>query len=175
MQNITCQSNSAFSTHRKFKLPNDNTSSQRLLLHHLGCKEKKKKHYAGAWKGLTGSRLSLMQIVREIRLPVRVMVNGSHRSPPLTVNRKSQSRVWPRPHKRTLSDCLSDAHLTYCHGQSDKVSVHLLNWLHNFPPSEIMWESQSAINLRRLLHSSSSDFLGRCRVVKCDPHQFEKS
>lgn len=40
-----------------------------------------------------------MQIVREIRLPVSVVVNGSHRSPPLTVDRKGSNRAWPRSHK----------------------------------------------------------------------------
>lgn len=45
------------------------------------------------FKGLTGSRLSLMQIVRKIRLPVREVVNGSHHSPPLTVDRKGRNRA----------------------------------------------------------------------------------
>lgn len=44
----------------------------------------------------TGIRLSLMQMVREIRLPVSVVVNGSHRSPPLTVDRKGRKRTRTR-------------------------------------------------------------------------------
>lgn len=64
---------------------NDNTSSQYAALYHWGLK---KNVCVVAWEGLTGSRLRLMQIVREIRLPVSVVVDGSHRSSALTVDRK---------------------------------------------------------------------------------------
>lgn len=43
---------------------------------------------AATGKGLMSSRLSLMQIVRKIRLPVSEVVNGSHCSPTLTVDGK---------------------------------------------------------------------------------------
>lgn len=50
-----------------------------------------------------------MQIVREIRLPVSGVVNGSHHRPPLTVDRKSKHRAGPRSHKYPLSDRHSHA------------------------------------------------------------------
>lgn len=81
----------------KVEIPKDNTSSQRKVLHHWGRKQNYA--FALACKGLTGSRLGLMQIVRKIRLPVSVVVNGSHHSPPLTVDRRGRNGAWPRSHK----------------------------------------------------------------------------
>ena len=72
----------------KVSTPDDNTSSQHTVLHLWG--PKKNLVCAVTCKGLTGSRLSLMQIVREIRLPVRLVVDRSHRSPPPIWERQEQ-------------------------------------------------------------------------------------
>lgn len=100
------------------------------MLHRWGQKRKKKiKHvlYAVAWEELTSSRLSLMHTVREIRLQVSAVVNGSHCSPLLMADRKSQQSPPPLP-----SDHNDDQGLTcYC-GQSAHTHVH--------HPPKVMWE-----------------------------------
>lgn len=77
------------------------------------------------WKGLTGSSLSLMQTVRKIRLPVSVVVNGSHHSPTLTVDRKSRHRGWPQPHKCPLQT-IAATRVQPASVVTERVKVHQL-------------------------------------------------
>lgn len=63
------------------------------------CLKRKEESTYVAQKGLTRNRLSLMKIVREIRSPVKR--DGSHRSLPQTVDRKSRSWAWPCFQKRS--------------------------------------------------------------------------
>lgn len=82
-----------------------------------------------AWKGLTDSKLRLMQIVREIRLPVSVVVDGSHHSPALTVDRRGGN-------KKGLA-MVEQAPASRLHSNFDELSpiinLHHLNWLEKQP------------------------------------------
>lgn len=57
-----------------------------------------------------------MQIVGEIRLPVSAVVNGSHHSPPLTVDRKGRNGTSVTPVPPPPLQSASDAGSSRLHG-----------------------------------------------------------
>lgn len=73
-----------------------------------------------------------MQAGRKIRLPVSVVVNGSHHRPPLTVDRKSRNMGWPQSHECPLQT-ITVTRVQPVSVVTERVNVHYPNWLHNLP------------------------------------------